>query len=306
MPSNSSNSDKNPLAELSAAMVHVVEKAADFVVLVNARRRRPSSGVAIASDLVLAADHAVEREDEIQVISGKGESLKASLLGRDPVTDLALLRVEARTLEPVNLKFQEGVVGQLSLTIGRPDTQGIQAGWVVISAIGGPVRTMRGGLLKRYYRLDATPLPGFSGGALVDANASWLGVNTSVLAMGALLSVPASLALETANSLEKYGRVKRGYLGIRSQPVEIPQSARGGLSRTQKSGLLIVNVDENSPAGQAGLVVGDILVAIGGQSVTDPDELLFNLSGDIAGKTVALQVMRGGSPVTVDVKIGER
>ncbi len=300
-----SNFSGNALAEVSSAMAQAVQKAAGFTLMVSARRRRPASGVAYAPDLVLTADHVVEREEGIQVFAG-GDLLKATLVGRDPVSDLALLRIEQKVLTAAPRTSSEGTVGMLGLTIGRPDDGGVQAGLAMISAVAGPVRTMRGGLLKRYFRLDATPLPGFSGGALVDANGDLLGIITSGLAMGVLLSLPSSLAWETAAVLEKHGRIKRGYLGVRSQPVEIPVSARAGLKRDQSTGLLLVSVEEDSPAGQGGMQVGDILVAIGGEPVSDPDELMAALSADVTGKTVAVQVLHGGQPVTLDVKIGER
>jgi len=286
-------------------MAQAVQKAGEFTLMVSARRRRPASGVAYAADLVLTADHVVEREEDIHVYNG-GEILKASLVGRDPVSDLALLKVDQKVLIPAAHAIGEAGVGTLALSVGRPDDGGVQAGLAVISAVGGPVRTMRGGLLRRYYRLDATPLPGFSGGALVDPGGDLLGVNTSGLAMGMLLSLPASLAWDTAAQLEKHGRIKRGYLGVRSQPVEIPAAGKAALQRDQTSGLLLVSVEDNSPASQGGLQVGDILVAIDGEPVNDPDELMAALSNDIGGKTMTVQVLRGGQPVTSNVKVGER
>ncbi len=296
----------NHLSELSAALVQAVEQAAGFTVMVNARRRRPASGVAYAADLVLTADHVIEREEDIQVLTPGGQVMPAALAGRDPSADLALLRLAEKALSPAPAAAAEGAVGQLALTVARPDPQGVQAGLSLISAVGGPVRTVRGGLLKRYFRLDAAPLPGFSGGPLIGADGMVLGVNTSGLAAGHFLSLPVSLAWETAALLEKDGRIKRGYLGVRSQPVEIPPAAQAQLGRAQANGLLLVNVEEHSPAGQAGLLVGDILVAIDGHPVSDADDLVFSLSAERAGKTAAVEVIRAGKPVTLDVKIGEK
>lgn len=296
----------NPLSDLSAALVQAVEQAAGFTVMVNARRRRPASGVACAADLVLTADHVIEREEDIQVLTPGGQVMPAALAGRDPAADLALLRLAEKALSPAPAAAADGAVGQLALTVARPDAQGVQAGLALISAVGGPVRTVRGGLLKRYFRLDAAPLPGFSGGPLIGADGKVLGVNTSGLAAGHFLSLPVSLAWETAALLEKDGRIKRGYLGVRSQPVEIPQAAQAQLGRAQANGLLLVNVEEHSPAGEAGLLVGDILVAIGGHSVSDAEDLVFSLSAEVAGKTAAVEVIRAGKPVALTVKIGEK
>ncbi|HEY5671701.1 MAG TPA: PDZ domain-containing protein, partial [Anaerolineales bacterium] len=173
-------------------------------------------------------------------------------------------------------------------------------------AIGGPVRTGRGGLLDRYLRTDAIPYPGFSGGPLVDTAGRVIGVNTSGLTRGASLAIPINLAWQTAETLARHGRVRRGFLGVRSQPVSIPTSQQKALGRDQSSGLLLVGVEEKSPADVGGLLVGDIIVAIAGQSVTDADQLLSSLAGDVVGKPTAVDVLRGGQPVTITVTIGER
>jgi S1-C subfamily serine protease len=295
---------ENPFAALSQALTGAVEKAAAYTLSVDARRRIPASGVAFAADLVLTVDHAVEREENIRVGLPDGNALAATLAGRDPGSDLALLRLERAALTPA-LVSPMGKVGQPALALARPGSS-VQAGFGIISAIGGPVRTARGGLLNQYFRLDHVPYPGFSGGPLVDAEGNLLGINTSGLAMNAFLSIPAGLAWEIAGALKDHGRVKRGYLGVRSQPVALPAEATSALHRDQKYGLLLVNVEESSPAGQAGLIVGDILVAIGGQPVNDPDDLMAALSADVAGKVIAVEVIRGGQPLTLTVTVGER
>ncbi len=153
------------------------------------------------------------------------------------------------------------------------------------------MRTGRGGLLERYLATDAIPYPGFSGGPLVDAAGQVVGVNTSGLARGTSLAIPASLAWQTAADLAKNGRVRRGYLGIRSQPVELPASAQKTLGRQQATGLLLVGIEDNSPASEGGLMIGDILVGLSGQTVSDPDELLSKLGGSQVGSAIA-----GGDP----------
>jgi len=294
------------LVDLSNAMAEAVVRAGASTVMVNARRRLPASGVAYAADLVLTADHVVEWEEGILVVLPDGSESRASLVGRDPGSDLALLRLERAVLSVAEVASQEGRVGQLVLALGRPSREGIQASSGIISAIGGPVRTWRGGLLERYLRTDAVPYPGFSGGPLVDVAGRVLGINTSGLARGASLAIPASLAWSTAQTLVRHGHVRRGYLGIRSQPVPIPAVHRRALGREQSSGLLLVGVEENSPAEAGGLLVGDILVAVADQPVTDADQLLASLVGEAVGKPTPIQVLRGGQPVTLMVTIGER
>jgi S1-C subfamily serine protease len=299
-------SNINPLVELSDALANAAETAGKSTVLVSARRRFPASGIAYNPSLVLTADHVVERDDDISIELPDGTEQNASLAGRDPGSDLALLRLNRPELSPVEIAPGDARVGQMVLSIGRPTEEGIQASLGVISAIGGAIRTGRGGLLERYLRTDAIPYPGFSGGPLVDIAGRALGVNTSGLARGASLSIPIALAWQVAEALKEHGSVRRGYLGVRSQPVTISAAQQNTLGRQQASGLLLVSVEADSPAEAGGLLVGDIIVALEGKPVTDPDELLARLLGDTVGKSSQVDILRGGQPVSVMVTIGER
>jgi S1-C subfamily serine protease len=302
----SQHTENNPFVALSEGMAGAVEIAAASTVLVDARRRFPASGIAYAANLVLTADHVVEREDDIRILLPDGSQVPATVAGRDPGSDLAVLRLEQSSLQPAQPASQPGRIGQLVLALGRPSPGGIQASLGVVSAMNGPVRTGRGGLLESYMRTDATPYPGFSGGPLIDAAGRVLGINTSGLAQGMSLTIPAGLAWETAATLAQHGHVRRGYLGIRSQPVAIPAAQQHSLGREQAHGLLLVGVEDNGPASQAGLLVGDILVGLGGGPVTDPDDLLTRLVGTMVGQPTPVQVLRGGQPVEINVIIGER
>jgi S1-C subfamily serine protease len=300
------SNENNPLIALSDAMVAAVEKAGAATLMVNARRRMPASGVAYAPDLILTADHILERDEDIRVGLPDGSQVAATLAGRDPGSDLALLRLEnalAAQAEPVP---QPARVGQLVLALGRPSPQGIQASLGVVSAIDGPLRTGQGGLLEQYLRTDAIPYPGFSGGPLVDTAGRVAGINTSGLARGVSLAIPAGLAWSLAEILVQHGYIKRGFLGVRSQPVAIPAAQQQALGREQASGLLLVGVETESPAEAGGLLIGDIVVAIAGSRVTDPDELAASLTGSVVGKPTPVEVVRGGKPATITVTIGER
>jgi S1-C subfamily serine protease len=287
-------------------MAEAVAKAGASTVLVDARRRMPASGIAYAAELILTADHVVERDDDLRILLPDGEQMPVSLAGRDPGSDLALLRLERAVLVPAQPATQEARVGQLALALGRPNEEGIQASLGVVSAVGGPVRTRRSSLLDRYLRTDTIPYPGFSGGPLIDAAGSVLGVNTSGLAPGVSLTIPASLAWGVAQALALHGHVRRGYLGIRSQPVSIPAAQRQALGREQEAGLLLVGVEEDSPAAQGGLMVGDILVGLAGEPIDDPDQLLSRLVGAIVGQPTQVEILRGGQLLKIQVKIGER
>jgi S1-C subfamily serine protease len=297
---------KNVLVELSEAMAEAVDTAGKSTVMVNARRRMPASGILYANDLVLTADHIVEREEDIKIVLGDGSEKSATLGGRDPGSDLAVLKVNGSTGSVAVMTKTPGRVGQIVLALGRPTTEGIQASLGTISAVGGPVRTGRGAILEQYLRTDSIPYPGFSGGPLVAADGSVVGINTSGLGHGASLTIPAALAWKIGDSLASHGHIRRGYLGIRSQTVEIPEASRSSLKSQQETGLLVVGIEKDSPASKGGLMVGDILTSVNGTPVLHHDELFAMLTGEIVGRSTPIEVLRGGAKTAVNLVIGER
>ena len=295
----------NPLTEFSNGLTAAVEMAGASTVTVDARKRYPASGIAYADDLVLTADHVVTREENIKVIAPDGRSLSATIAGRDPGSDLAVLRLSEKALKPARTSG-DVKVGQLVLALGRPGTEGMQASWGIVTSISGPARTARGGMLDQFIRSETTPYPGFSGGPLVNTEGEMLGLNTSGLTRGSSLTIPVSMAWRVAEALATHGSLKRGYLGVRTQPVEIPEASRQTLNREQEHGLLVIWLEEGGPAEQGGLLVGDILIAVSGQPVGDPDDLFAALNGDMVGRAIPVDVLRGGRPETVNVTVGER
>jgi S1-C subfamily serine protease len=294
----------NTLREFSDDLSAAVEKAGTSTILVDARKRYPASGIAFAEDLVLTADHVVTKED-IKVGLPDGKTLSATVAGRDPGSDLALLKLSEKALSAA--KTSDDVkVGQLVLALGRPSNAGMQASWGIVTAISGPTRTFRGGMLDEYLQTETTPYPGFSGGPLVNTEGEVLGLNTSGLTRGSSLTIPVKVAWRIAEALAKHGSIKRGYLGVRTQPVEIPEAARNALQREQGQGLLVLWLEDGGPAQAGGLLVGDILVAVSGQPVGDPDDLFAALNSETVGKAIAVEVLRGGRPETVQVTVAER
>lgn len=294
----------NLLMELSNAMADAAENASASTVQVDARRRMPASGIAFTQDLILTAHHVVERDDGILVRLSGGTEVPANLAGRDPGSDLAVIKLERGIATPA--EAAEGVkIGQLVLALGRPNREGFEASLGVISALGGPARTPHGSL-EKYIRTDAILFPGFSGGPLVNAEGKVVGLNTSGFGPGAVLTIPAELAWKIGAHLAEHGSVTRGYLGIRSQPVEIPSASQRTLGREQKVGLLIISVENGSPADHGGLIVGDILVSFNGQTVTDHEDLFSSLTGDGVGKASAVEVLRGGQQMILQVTTGVR
>ena len=294
------------LNDFSNDLVVAVERGGAGTVLVDARNRYPASGIAYSADLVLTADHVITRDDNLRVATADNKSFPAAIAGRDPNSDLALLRLTEKVLKPAEVAANSPKVGQLVLALGRPSNEGLQASWGIITAIGGPTRTGRGGLLEEYIQTETTSYPGFSGGPLVNTNGEVLGLNTSGLTRGMALTIPVKFAWRIADALAKHGTVKRGYLGVRTQPVDISVSARQALKREQEHGLLVMWLEEKGPAEKSGLLVGDIIVAIGGEAVGDPDDLFAALNSDIVGKSIAVELLRGGKPETIQVTVGER
>ena len=295
----------NPLTDFSNGLTAAVEKGGASTILVDARKRYPASGIAYADDLILTADHVVTREEDIKVILPDGKSLGATIAGRDPGSDLALLRLAEKALSPAKTS-NDVKIGQLVLALGRPNNAGMQASWGIVTSISGPARTFRGGMLDEYLQSETTPYPGFSGGPLINTEGEVLGLNTSGLTRGSSLTIPVKGAWRVADALARHGSIKRGYLGVRTQPVDVPEAARKSLRREQSHGLLVMWLEEGGPAERGGLLVGDILIAISGQPVGDPDDLFSALNSDTVGKAIAVEVLRGGQPQTVTVTVGER
>ena len=292
------------LRALSNQMADAVEHINPALVVVHGRQRQPASGVVYAENLVLTADHVLEREEDLTIQTHDGRTLPAQFVGRDLATDLALLRVPDLGLPAATPASEQARVGQLVLAIGRAANEGPMASVGIVSTVAGPLRTGRGAVLERYIRTDATPYPGFSGGPLIDVEGHVLGILTTGLANGVALAIPTQIAHGIADTLAAQGYIKRGYLGISSQLVNLPAPQRAG--RTQEHGLLLVKVDENSPAQRAGLLIGDILVALDGHVLNDSEDLQMALTGDRVGKTIPLEVIRGGSVQTLQVTIGQR
>jgi S1-C subfamily serine protease len=233
-----------------------------------------------------------------------GRTVAAALVGRDPTTDLAVLRAEAGGLTPPTWAEADSArVGHLVLAVGRPGHKAM-ATLGIISALGEGWRTPAGGQVDRYVQTDVVMYPGFSGGPLVDANGHALGLNTSALLRGVSLAVPAATLRRVVETLLVHGRVRRGYLGVGAQPVRLPATLAQQLG--QETGLLLVSVEPGSPAEQGGLLLGDTIVALDGRPVAHMDDLLDGLSGERVGVAVPVRVVRGGQVQDLTVVIGER
>jgi len=293
------------LQQFSEALATTVATLSPGIVRVEARRRLPASGLVWSRDgIIVTTHHVIEQDDNIHVGLHSGQTVSATLVGRDATTDLAVLRTASNELEPPAWAEAESLsVGHLGLALGRPG-QRVQATLGIISALGESWRTPAGGLMERYVQTDIVMYPGFSGGPLVNMSGQVLGLNTSALLRDRSLTIPVATLRRVTDMLLAHGRIRRGYLGVSTQPVRLPAALLERLG--QETGLLLITVEPNSPAEQGGLVLGDTLVALDGAPLRHPDDLLAGLSPERIGTTVLVRMVRGGEVQERSMVIGER
>jgi S1-C subfamily serine protease len=290
--------------EFSEALAGAVERTAPAVLRVEGRRRAAASGVAWSEDIVVTADHVLEWDEDVVVGLADGTTGKATVVGRDPGTDLAALRVSGARLAPPTWSDLDRLkVGHVVLAVSRPGRTA-QARMGIVSALGDSWRTPGGGRLEHYLQSDLPLHPGFSGSALVSAAGRLLALNTAGLLRGMATAVPAATVRRVVESLLAHGQVRRGYLGIGTQPVRLPAPFDKQLG--QDAALLVSSVQPESPAGRAGLLLGDVLVALDGHALTHPGELLPLLDEDRIGAEARARVLRAGELKDVAIVVGAR
>ena len=293
------------LTGLSDALAETVSGAGSSVVRVEARDRLPASGIAWPSPgIIVTAHHVVEREENIIVGLPSGETVEAELVGRDPATDLAVLRAPVPDLAASPWEDTGDLrVGHLVLALGRPGSN-VRATMGIVSALGNTWRTPAGGTVDRYLQTDVVMHPGFSGGPLVEAAGRVVGMNTSGVLRGISLAVPVPTIARVVDALLSHGRIVRAYIGVGSQPTRLSESLAGQLG--QQTGLLLVSVEAGSPAEKAGLFLGDTVVALAGNPVKQLDDLMLNLDGDQVGKSITMRIVRGGQTQELSIVPEER
>ncbi|HVH66685.1 MAG TPA: trypsin-like peptidase domain-containing protein [Gemmatimonadales bacterium] len=295
------------LQSLSKELADAVASAGRAVVAIHARRRIPASGVHWRPGVIVATNHTINRDERITVTLPDATTVAATLAGRDPSTDLAVLKVAGSDLTTASLRIDAPPlkVGELVLALGRPGPS-LTASWGVVSSVDGPWRTCQGGEIDALVRLDVAIYDGFSGGPLIDGEGHVLGINTSGLARGVAVTIPAATVDRVATELLERGTIRRAYLGIGTQPVRIPASLVGKLQLTSDVGLLVVSVEAGGPADRGGLLLGDVLLELEGTAVRDADDILAKLGRDRVGKAMAARVIRGGQVSTLSLTAGER
>ena len=299
----------------SRTVIDVVDRLGPAVVRIdvkaNGQKRGTGSGVVVAPDgLVLTNSHVVTGAARVEVTTVDGRHLSGRVVGDDPDTELALVRIE----ESVNLptaKLGDSKrlkPGQVVIAIGHPLGFESTVTTGVISALGRSLRASTGRLIDDVIQTDAALNPGNSGGPLVSTRGEVIGVNTAVImgAQGICFAVASNTANYVLGELVRHGRVRRAFIGIAAQQTPIPRRIRNAANLTQDSAVMVAGVEPSGPAARAGIQGGDVVLGIDGKPVTGSDDLIRTLTGDKIGRTVELDILREGKRLRVTVTPEER
>ena len=291
---------------LTNSFVPAVEKAAASVVAVHGRHRLNSSGVIWAPGLIITSDSALRRDDHLRVTLPSGETVPATLKGRDPATDVAVLAFDHAASAAPAFTQQPPRPGQVIFTVGRTADTGPIVTMGIISGVAQNWKTWRGGKLDEFVRLDVSLYPTSIGGAVVNAAGELIGIVSGGLSRSSVIAITKSTAERVAQGLSTQGRMARGYLGVGLQPVAIPNAVKQQLNLAQDSGVMIVSVEENGPAAKAGLMMGDVLLAVGEDRTTSVEALHAALDSSTVGRAMSASFLRVGAFHQTTVTPAER
>ena len=295
------------LETISSEFASAADKVGSSVVAVHARRWTPTSGIEWKKGVVVTVHHGVQRDEDIKVLLGSGRAVSAKLAGRDPSTDIAVLRIEEVSSSAPQLGDSTSLrLGHLVLALGRTRRGDLVASSGIIGGISGEWRNRRGGQLDQHIRLDLALYPGFSGGPLLNARGEVVGINTRGLAHGRAVTVPVATVNRVVEELLEKGHIARPYLGIAMQPVEVPENMRSKLPSQTRVGLLVVHVENDGPSAKAGILLGDVLFEVSGRSVEDVDALQDSLATAKVGDVLQVRIIRAGEIKTLSISLGER
>jgi S1-C subfamily serine protease len=291
------------LTELSNDIAKIIETIAPSVVQIIGHRR-PVSGIVYNNDVALTTMSGIGREEGLQVRRPDGKTVDAELLGWDAATGLAVLRAPGLGATPISPSTATVTVGHIGIALGRSWSNVISASAGIVAVIGGPLHTGPRRTIDQVFRTSAPMHDGFAGGAFVDASGGLIGITTARSIRGFGVVIPGSIAWKAAAHVVEHGRTKRGYLGIAGQSVKLPEQQRGGTG--SERGVVTLAVTPGGPASTAGVLVGDVLLALDGTPIESPEHLLDVLMTIGAGRSARLQLLRGGTLTELNVNVGER
>jgi S1-C subfamily serine protease len=297
------------LQAYSQALTKLIGRAGEHVVAVAAAAYRVSSGVVFRDGLIAVNSHALRREGKIPVTLPDGSETQAAIIGREPSVDTAILQIERGRVAaaiPVREDDPQALeAGALAVVVGRTLDAGLSASVGILGAVGGPRRTWRGGTLSRFLRLDVNLYPSQAGAAVISPAGKLIGMATGAMSRHSALAIPVDTLDRIADELLKEGRIRRGYLGVGLQPVSIPEHLRSKSPLVGEIGLMVLSVEPGAGAEEAGIQLGDILVACGGKSIGDT-EGLQDLLRSAVGTKLKLTLLRAGQLIEPDVPVAER
>jgi len=301
-----SDKNKNALADLSSQLADAVKSAAAYTVAIHARRRIPSSGVVWRDGVIVSASHTVRRDGVVRVTLADGDSIDATVVGRDAATDLVVLRAgDLETPQAPAPAPSAGDVGSLVLAVGRPG-RSVSSSFGIVSAVIGGWRSAQGTRIDEVLRLDLAVYDGFSGGPLVAASGGVIGINNSALARGTAAALPAAVVDRVVDELLSSGHIRRPFVGVAVHPVALSSALVSRHQLASEAALLVVSVVEGAPADASGILIGDVVTQVDGKNVARPVDLLDAFSGVADGASVSVTILRGGVPQTVSVTPRDR
>jgi len=292
---------------VSNALAEATEKAAQHTVAVHTGARGSTSGVIWRAGLIVAAEHGVRRDEEMQVTLPDGKVRSAKVVGRDPSTDLAVLKCDDANIAVTAVADEASLkAGQLMLVVGRTRVSGPVAALGIVSLVALERRLWGGGAISPYVRLDVT-LQGIAiGGAVVSPGGEIVGIATPKYAPAGALAVTAPTVNRVVDALLTKGYIPRGYLGVGLQPVRLPEQVREALQRQEKSAAMVLEVEPEGPADKAGVLIGDILIGINEKPVMRLEDVQAHLHGEQIGKTLRAEFLRGGVKREASIVVAER
>ena len=295
----------NPLVAFSDHAAQLVERTGSSIVAVHGGGRGSSSGIHWRSGVIVTAEEVLERDEDVKITLPGGRLVEASLAGRDPSTDVAVLRFQPDGLPATSTADAAPLrPGHVVLAVGNHEGAPV-ASLGVVATVGGPWHSLRGGTIDNLIRVDLVLSRAAEGGALIDAHGRVVGM--AVLGpRHRVLAIPTSTIDRVVDQLLAKGHVFRGYLGAGLQPVRRGRPSHDTQPAGSGRGVLVVSIDPDGPAARAGLLVGDIVVTWNAKPIDRVRDVMHLLGMDSVGATVDLQLIRGGGPTTLKVALGER